>query len=87
MPRIIVITEHSQPPEHAAVLLDEQVQTVHLSNGHAAAQLVERIAWAISDAEEAEQLPASGPSSSRRSPRRGAQPRRAGRRPQAVPTA
>ena len=38
----------------APVLLDEHVHSVHLSSGHAAAQLVERLAWAISDAEQAE---------------------------------
>jgi hypothetical protein len=53
VPRIIVITE---VPEQAqgSVLLDELVHSVHLSTGHAAAQLVERLAWAISDAEEFE---------------------------------
>jgi hypothetical protein len=54
MPRIIVTTEASQLPPDAAVLLDEQVQSVHISTGHAAAQLVQRLAWAISDAEDAE---------------------------------
>jgi hypothetical protein len=54
MPRIIVTTDPPQLPGGAPVLLDEQVQSVHLSSGHAAAQLVERLAWAISDAEEAE---------------------------------
>ncbi|HEX4187344.1 MAG TPA: hypothetical protein VHY83_05540 [Solirubrobacteraceae bacterium] len=53
MPRIIVTTAATQPRE-GAVLLDELVQSVHLSTGHAAAQLVERLAWAISDAEEVE---------------------------------
>jgi hypothetical protein len=54
MPRIIVTTDPSQLPPESAVLLDEHVHSVHLSTGHAAAQLVERLAWAISDAEEAE---------------------------------
>jgi hypothetical protein len=36
------------------VLLDEHVHSVHLSTGHAAAQLIERLAWAVSDAEHAE---------------------------------
>jgi hypothetical protein len=36
------------------VLLDERVRPEHLSNDHSAAQLVERLGWAISDAEEAE---------------------------------
>jgi hypothetical protein len=54
MPRIIVTTATGEQARERAVLLDELVQSVHLSTGHAAAQLVERLAWAISDAEEAE---------------------------------
>jgi hypothetical protein len=57
MPRIIVTTDPSQLPDDAPVLLDERVHSVHLSSGHAAAQLVERLAWAISDAEGAEGAP------------------------------
>jgi hypothetical protein len=55
MPRIIVTTDSSQLPDDAPVLLDEQVHSVHLSTGHAAAQLVERLAWAVRDAERADQ--------------------------------
>jgi hypothetical protein len=54
MPRVIVTTDPASLPSEVPVLLDEQVHTVHLSSGHAAAQLVERIAWAITDAEKAE---------------------------------
>jgi hypothetical protein len=54
MPRIIVTTHPSVPREETAVLLDELVHSVHLSTGHAAAQLIERLAWAISDGEELE---------------------------------
>jgi hypothetical protein len=36
------------------VLLDERVHSVHISSDHGAAQLVERLAWAITDAETAE---------------------------------
>ncbi len=54
MPRVIVTTSPSQLPRDVSVLLDEQVHTVNLSSDHAAAQLVERIAWAITDAEDAE---------------------------------
>ena len=54
MPRIIVTTDHPPEPGRPAVLLDEIVQSVHLSTGHAAAQLVERLAWAIIDAEGGE---------------------------------
>jgi hypothetical protein len=59
MPRIIVTTDPSQHHDSASVLLDESVRSVHLSTGHAASQLVERLAWAISDAEDAESAPTS----------------------------
>jgi hypothetical protein len=35
-------------------LLEESVYAVHLSTGHAAMQLIERLGWALSDAEELE---------------------------------
>src|SRR5437868_10946159 len=54
VPRIIVTTDTPTRTDDGSVLLDELVQSVHLSTGHAAAQLIERLAWAISDAEEAE---------------------------------
>jgi hypothetical protein len=54
MPRIIVTTDPAVLPDDAPVLLDEQVHSVHLSTGHAATQLVQRLAWAISDAEDVE---------------------------------
>jgi len=58
MPRIIVITDLPPDQHNPTVVLDERVHPVHLSTGHAAAQLVERLAWAIVDAEQAE---AAGP--------------------------
>ncbi len=54
MPRIIVTTDPYQAAGATPVLLDEEVHSVHLSSGHAAAQLLERLAWAIRDAETAE---------------------------------
>ena len=66
MPRIIVTTDpvSSELTGTTPVLLDEHVHSVHLSTGHAAAQLVERLAWAISDAEHAERArPATAPAS------------------------
>jgi hypothetical protein len=53
MPRIIVTTEQSDRPD-APVLLDEWVYPEHLCDDHAAAQLVERIGWAVNDATEVE---------------------------------
>jgi hypothetical protein len=53
MARIIVITEETERPS-APRLLDERVCPQHLSDSHSAAQLVERLRWAIDDAEDAE---------------------------------
>ena len=36
------------------MLLDEHISTVHFSSDHAAGQLIERLSWAIRDAERAE---------------------------------
>jgi hypothetical protein len=50
MARIIVTTDPTT--QHAApVLLDECVYSIHLDNDHNAAQLIERLGWAITDAE------------------------------------
>ena len=56
MPRIIVTTDpvSSDLTDETPVLLDEQVDSVHLSTTHAAGQLVERLAWAVRDAENAQ---------------------------------
>jgi hypothetical protein len=53
MARIIVTTD---PTTHrpAPVMLDESVYSIHLDNDHNAAQLIERIGWAITDAENAQ---------------------------------
>lgn len=48
MARIIVTTEQGSGAE---VLLDERVGPEHLSSAHSAAQLVERLRWAVDDAE------------------------------------
>jgi hypothetical protein len=59
MPRIIVTTDPIDQPDATAnqddrtpVLLDERVYSVHLSDDHAAEQLIERLAWAVNDAED-----------------------------------
>jgi hypothetical protein len=53
MPRVIVTT--NLPPSGTPdVVLDEHISTVHLSSDHAAGQLIERLSWAIRDAENAE---------------------------------
>ena len=53
MPRMLVMTESAdQVP--AQVMLSEHLATADLASDHFAAQLVERIAWALADAEQAE---------------------------------
>lgn len=56
MPRIIVLADDRVGqlpggPEGAYVLLDEHVVPAHLSDGHTASQLIERVGWALIDAE------------------------------------
>jgi hypothetical protein len=65
MPRILVVA--SQPKrDDAPVLLDEWVAPLHLSDGHAADQLVERLGWALADAEELETVSRTTPQSTSR---------------------
>jgi hypothetical protein len=53
MTRIIVIADPTKRLD-APVFLDERVCSAHLSDDHCAAQLIERLGWAITDAEEVE---------------------------------
>lgn len=55
MPKILVTAEEGHGTS-APVLLEESVYPVHLSTGHAANQLIERLSWAVHDAEELERL-------------------------------
>ncbi len=58
MPRIIVTADHdavAQPP----VLLEERVQSLHIDNDHGARALIERLTWALRDAELLEGAPAA----------------------------
>jgi len=58
MPRITVTTDPTT--QHASpVLLDERVYSIHLSDDHSAAQLLERLSWAIADAENAQRAEAA----------------------------
>jgi hypothetical protein len=78
MPRVIVITDQARPG-HAPVLLDERVNSVHLSTDHAALQFIERLGWAISDAEDAERVNVHRPAGTGASARRVGSLRRRGR--------
>ena len=53
MPRILVIADPLVRPD-APVLLDERVPTDDLTSGRFADQLVERIGWALVDADSVE---------------------------------
>ena len=55
MARIIVLADREQRGaslDEAPVLLDERVDPIHLSNEHAAEQLIERLGWAVTDAQD-----------------------------------
>ena len=54
MPRIVVTTEPTVPHSDSAVLLNERIVTTDLDSDHFAAQLIERIGWALLDADGAE---------------------------------
>lgn len=53
MARIMVTTD-PRPGNAAPVLMDESIYSIHLDSGHDAGQLIERLVWAIGDAEELE---------------------------------
>ena len=53
MPRILVTTEQVEKPD-LGVMLDEHIATSDLASNHFAAQLIERIGWALLDAEQSE---------------------------------
>jgi hypothetical protein len=60
MARIIVTTDPTDQRNatveegDTAVLLDERVYSLHLCDDHAAEQLIERLAWAVNDAEDSQ---------------------------------
>jgi hypothetical protein len=58
MPAIIV-QSNGTTEQDTNVLLYEDVQPEHLASDHHAAQLIERVGWAVSEAKDAEE---SGPS-------------------------
>jgi hypothetical protein len=55
MPKIIVVSEVENGRTIAT--LEERVVPAHLEDEHSAAQLIERLGWAIVDAEQAESSP------------------------------
>lgn len=57
MPRIVVTTEPTGERPERAVLLDERIAPSDLASGHFATALIERIGWAVVDADGQEQQP------------------------------
>jgi len=60
MPRIIVMSEPSTAHQ-GAITLDERVASADLRRGYQSAQLIERLGWAVHDADEAEREEAVNP--------------------------
>jgi hypothetical protein len=56
MPRIIVRSEPTTEGE-GAITLDERVPVADLQGGHRSAELIERLGWAVHDADDIERDP------------------------------
>lgn len=58
MARIIVIPDTPRRPSiDAPVLMDEHVRPDHLADEHLSHQIIERMAWAVADAQDAPRVP------------------------------
>jgi hypothetical protein len=55
VPTIIVLSNQSADQD-STVVLSENIQPEHLADQHHAAQLIERVGWAVTDAKEAEEV-------------------------------
>lgn len=53
MPRVIVISDPGTA-RNSAVTLNERLSPADLGSGHYSAQLIERVGWAVHDADDAE---------------------------------
>lgn len=62
MPQIIVTANSPHASSEQAVMLRERVSVSDFDSQHFADQLVQRIGWAVSDADDVEQAPADRPS-------------------------
>jgi hypothetical protein len=60
MPKIIVISDPDARGA-SAVTLEERVISEHVEDEHAAAQLVQRLGWAVADAERMRSRPFDRP--------------------------
>lgn len=61
MPQIIVTAKTPHGRGEDAVMLRERVSVADFESRHFADQLVERLGWAVSDADGVEQTPADEP--------------------------
>ncbi|HWG08065.1 MAG TPA: hypothetical protein VN672_03555 [Solirubrobacteraceae bacterium] len=53
MARLIVIADIPQATKiNGPILMDEEVNPAHLANEHTSQQIIERVAWAVLDADE-----------------------------------
>lgn len=57
MPQIIVMADRTDAREDAPVMLKERVNVSDFESDHFAAQLVERLGWAVADARDLEERP------------------------------
>jgi hypothetical protein len=55
MPQIIVTADRSIDRREGAVMLRERISPADFESDHFQSQLVERLGWAVHDAQEAEQ--------------------------------
>lgn len=60
MPQIIVTAKPAELQGEDAVMFREQVSVSDFESQHFANQLVERIGWAVSDANDVEREPVAG---------------------------
>jgi hypothetical protein len=61
MPQIVVTSTPTGPDEDRAVVLRERIAVADFESAHFRKQLIERLGWAVGDADEAEQSqPTSG---------------------------
>jgi hypothetical protein len=54
MPHIIVVADAEQDRAEDAVMFRERISATDLESQHFAGQLLERLEWAVGDAQEAE---------------------------------
>ena len=64
MPQIIVLADSERQRGEDAVMLRERVSVSDLESDHFAAQLVERLGWAVGDAHEVERDASGAPRAS-----------------------